>query len=491
MGAALAYDASAPDTGVSWPFVWYLRDFTNQRAFDQPTRSLRDSVVVIVDQKNFDKIEPALGPGYYRMDYIRMWWPMQDYFNLVSDRDPSIPFDENYPCKGALGFFRLFKSRDYSRVCHALGDPGIRAGILQIWLNRDYTRYSQALGRTDLTLTTWNPADQMRLYIRKDVASQIWNYGIGPSLSETTDDPTEGKTVVLSADLMLGLDSPNRVALNAPRQIAFAQDGTFYVADSRNHRILHLDLDGRVLHEWGSFADGANTPAPPGTFNEPWGAAVGPDGSVYAADTWNHRIQKFTSTGQFVTMWGVFGQGETEYSFYGPRGLAVDGQGHVYVADTGNKRIAVFDADGKFLAEFGSAGFDPGQFDEPVAVAVDDEGMVYVTDTWNQRVQTFFPSEDGMRFIPAKQWDVYGWFGQSTENKPFIAVNDRGHVFITDPEGYRVMEFDGDGQLLRVWGDLGDSPAGFGLAAGIAIDPDGHVWVTDAAYNRIMRFTLP
>ena len=41
MGVALAYDASAPNTGVSWPFVWYLRDFTNQRSFDQPTRPAR------------------------------------------------------------------------------------------------------------------------------------------------------------------------------------------------------------------------------------------------------------------------------------------------------------------------------------------------------------------------------------------------------------------------------------------------------------------
>ena len=92
-GVALAYDASAPDTGVSWPFVWYLRDYTQQTSFDQPTRSLRDSVVVIVDEKNFDKIEPALGPGFYRMDYIRMWWPMQDYFSLSYDRDrkPAIP----------------------------------------------------------------------------------------------------------------------------------------------------------------------------------------------------------------------------------------------------------------------------------------------------------------------------------------------------------------------------------------------------------------
>src|SRR5690606_23332785 len=48
MNLALAYDASAPDTGVSWPMVWYLRDFTNTRSFDQPTRSLRESVFVIV-----------------------------------------------------------------------------------------------------------------------------------------------------------------------------------------------------------------------------------------------------------------------------------------------------------------------------------------------------------------------------------------------------------------------------------------------------------
>ncbi|MBI3738016.1 MAG: TIGR03663 family protein, partial [Chloroflexi bacterium] len=86
MGVNIAYDASAPDTGVSWPFVWYLRDFTNQHSFDQPTRALRDSTIVIVDSKNFDKIEQALGPGYYRIDYIRMWWPNQDYFNLTSDR---------------------------------------------------------------------------------------------------------------------------------------------------------------------------------------------------------------------------------------------------------------------------------------------------------------------------------------------------------------------------------------------------------------------
>jgi uncharacterized protein (TIGR03663 family) len=491
-GVALAYDASAPDTGVSWPFVWYLRDFTQQTSFDQPTRSLRESVLVIVDEKNFDKIEPALGPGYYRMDYIRMWWPMQDYFNLSYDRDPNQPFPEDYACKGVVGFLKLAKTKDFTPLCEAFTNPAIRAGIIQIWLNRDYTKYAEAKGRTDLTLTTWSPADKMRFYIRQDVAAKIWNYGIAPTVLETTEDPTEGKYVSLTADRILDISTENPVGLNAPRSLAFAKDDTIYVADSRNHRILHLDMNGNVLHEWGSFADGVGTPIGPGTFNEPWGVAVAPDGSVYVTDTWNHRVEKFTSSGKFITAWGVFGQGETPDAFYGPRGLAVDSKGRVYVTDTGNKRIAVFDPSGNFLTDFGSAGFDPGQFDEPVGITIDKNGTVYVTDTWNKRVQTFTPVEiEGkLSFIPAKQWDVYGWFGQSLDNKPFIAVNNDLHVFITDPDGYRIMEFDADGTLIRVWDDL-DSESSLGLPSGIAIDNEGHVWITDSTNNRLRRYTLP
>jgi sugar lactone lactonase YvrE len=493
MGVALAYDASAPDTGVSWPFVWYLRDFTNQRSFDQPTRSLRDSQIVIVDEKNFDKIEPALGPGYYRMDYIRMWWPMQDYFTLSYERDPSQPFPEDYACSGLLSVFKLNKSRDYTTLCEAFTNPDIRAGIFQIWLNRDYTKYAEAKGRTDLTLTTWSPADKMRLYIRQDVVSQIWNYGVAPAPVETVQDPTEGKYVALAADLIWNVAGADQIPLNAPRSLAFAGDGSVFVADSRNHRVVHIDSQGNVINTWGTFADGVSEPAGPGTFNEPWGIAVGPDGSVYVTDTWNHRIEKFTSAGKFITSWGVFGQGETPDSLYGPRGLAIDPQGRIYLTDTGNKRVLVFDSNGNFITQFGGAGLDPGQFDEPVGIAIDKNGTVYVVDTWNQRVQTFIPSEsDGiLSFLPEKQWDVYGWFGQSLENKPYIAVNDQLHVFVTDPDGFRVQEFDSEGTLIRTWGDYGDGNTSFGSPSGITIDQEGHVWVTDSVYNRLMRFTLP
>lgn len=467
LNAVVAYDASAPDTGVSWPMVWYLRDFTTLRSFDQPTRSLREAVAVIVDQKNFDKINAALGDEFYQFDYIRMWWPNQDYFNL-----------------------------DKARVVNAIIDPQIREGIFDIWFDRDYTTYAQAIGSTSMTLTTWQPADQMRLYIRKDVAAKIWNYGVGPAEAPVTVDPYEAGTIMIPADQIFGADRYPPLGLNAPRAIAAGLNEDIYVADSRNNRILHIAADGSLLQEWGTFADNTNGNAPTSTFYEPWGVAVGPDGSVYVTDTWNHRVQKFTEDGEPVTIWGQYGQPlpeapETQSSFWGPRGIAVDAQGNVFVADTGNKRIAVFDEDGNYITEFGTAGLDPGQFDEPVGVAVASDGTVYVTDTWNQRIQSFIPNEDGTAYFPLQQWDVNGWFGQSLENKPFIAVSPEKHVFITDPEGYRVIEFTENGEFVRTWGDFGAGPDEIGLAAGVAVDPAGFIWVTDAGNNRILRYTLP
>lgn len=467
LNAVVAYDASAPDTGVSWPMVWYLRDFTALRSFDQPTRSLREAVAVIVDAKNFDKIEGALGDGFYRFDYIRMWWPNQDYF-----------------------------ATDPTRFENALANPAIREGIFDIWFNRDYTKYAQATNNNSMTLTTWEPSDRMRLYIRKDVTSQIWNYGVGPSVAPAAQDPYKAGEITVAADQIFGAENFPPNGLNAPRSIAVGVNNDLYVADSRNHRIVHFSQDGTLLNAWGSFADISTGNAPLGTFNEPWGVAVGPDGSVYVTDTWNHRVQKFTADGKPIKSWGQYGQPspdvpESASSFWGPRGIAVDKTGRVYVADTGNKRIAIFDQEGKYITEFGSGGFDPGQFDEPVGVAVGPSGTVYVTDTWNQRIQTFVPDATHQFYVPTKQWDVNAWFGQSLDNKPFIALDANENVYITDPEGYRIIEFTSDGKFVRTWGEFGSGPEELGLAAGIAIDQEGHAWVTDAGNNRVLRYTLP
>ena len=61
---------------------------------------------------------------------------------------------------------------------------------------------------------------------------------------------------------------------------------------------------------------------------------------MYVADTGNHRIQKFSPSGQFLAKWGSEGSDDAQFVF--PIGVAVDGAGDVYVTDTGNDRVQVF-----------------------------------------------------------------------------------------------------------------------------------------------------
>jgi DNA-binding beta-propeller fold protein YncE len=190
-------------------------------------------------------------------------------------------------------------------------------------------------------------------------------------------------------------------------------------------------------------------------------------------------------------MWGYFGQAEAPDALWGPRDITVSADGIVYVSDTGNKRIVLFDSDGNPISEFGEAGLAPGQFDEPVGIAIDDQGqLLFVADTWNQRIQSFMASTD-YEYQPLNSWDIVGWYGQSLDNKPYLAVDSQGYIYATDPEGYRVLQFTAQGEFVRFWGDLSAGPDGFGLVGAIAVDAEDGIWVTDPGNHRIMHFALP
>ncbi len=72
-------------------------------------------------------------------------------------------------------------------------------------------------------------------------------------------------------------------------------------------------------------------------------------------------------------------------------GVAVDGDGNVFVADFYNHRIQKFSPKGDFLTSIGEPGNGPGQFDRPTDVVVDAEGNLYVVDFGNDRIQKFSP----------------------------------------------------------------------------------------------------
>jgi predicted membrane-bound mannosyltransferase/streptogramin lyase len=452
----------AYDNHSLYPYWWYFRDYPNLDYFgEQPSKTLKDDPIVLVGNPNYDKVDPILNKGFYKFEYLRLWWPNQDYYELT-----------------------------WPRIINAIKDPKIRAGIFDIWLNRDYKLYAEATGSSTMTLETWEPAERIRLYINKNIASQIWDLGLAPVAAVEEVDPYAKVKVDLQPDLVIGGPGKDPGLFDAPRGLAVASDGSLFVADSRNNRIQHLRADGSVIGMWGSFADSSKGEAAGGTFNEPWGVAVGPDGSVYVTDTWNHRVEKFDANGTFITMWGYFGQAEKPEAFWGPRGIYVDVNNHVFVADTGNKRIVVFDANGAFITQFGTYGLESGQFDEPVGVWGDKNGNIYVADTWNQRIQVFAPDATGTNYGVSLSWDVNAWNGQSLDNKPFLTVDGEGHIFAVDPEGYRILEFASDGTIIRTWGDYSLDTDGFGLASGVAVDPQGNIWVSDGANMRLLHFIV-
>jgi sugar lactone lactonase YvrE len=93
-------------------------------------------------------------------------------------------------------------------------------------------------------------------------------------------------------------------------------------------------------------------------------------------------------------------------------------------------------------------------------------------------------------FTYLSQWPIVGWYGQSLDNKPYVALDAQGRVLVSDPEGYRLLVFTAEGQPLETWGDFGQDAQTFGLPSGLAVDEAGAVWVADTNNNRVMRFSL-
>ncbi len=451
----------AYDNDVRYPYWWYMRDYPNKLDFgSEVTKSLQDYPIIVVGTSNFARIEPVVKEDYYQYEYKRMWWPNED----------------------------LYRNWSLSRILDDLKSPAKRSALWELWFNRDYTEYAVAFNNPSLTLATWSPADNARMFIRKDVAAKIWEFGISPKPEEPKIDPYASGLINLEPELAIAVGG--ELPFSAPRDIATAPDGSLFVADSRNHRIVHLDASGMFLNAWGGYGNVLDGEVPGGLFNEPWGVAVGPDGLVYVADTWNHRIQVFSPDGEFLRMWSSFDVAGVLDGFWGPRGIAVDKDNRVFVTDTGKQRVVIFDSQGNYLTQFGGVGLDAGNLDEPVGIDIAADGHVYIADTWNYRIQVFAPDAGGLQYQSVTMWDMDAWSSDTLDNKPFLALDQSGNVYVTDPDQGRVIVFTEDGEFLKVWGGF-DNTYTMNVISGVTIGTDGSVWVSDAFSNTLLKFVMP
>ena len=310
------------------------------------------------------------------------------------------------------------------------------------------------------------------------------SYPITPRPTYTSSTPTARvKSATLKASPLAGVfvdkwgtEGSGDGQFNSPGDVAVDSFGSIYVADTGNHRIQKFNSDGVFKYRWGDVGSGDEQ------FNSPRDVAVAPDGSVYVADASN-LIQKFTSNGVFVSKWGTYGKRDGELS--SPRGLAVASDGSVYVADAGNDRIQKFTSEGVFVNKWGGVGPGDGQFNSPRDVAVASDGSVYVADAGNHRIQKF--TSEGV-FVT--KWGSPGSGDGQFDRLNGIGLASDGSVYVTDKGNNRIQKFTSEGVFVSKWGTNGAGDGEFRNPRGVAVASDGSVYVADYGNHRIQKFSV-
>lgn len=467
----------AYDDDVAWPYTWYLRDYPNHYYYGAtPSTSLLDSPVILMGSRNWSKIDAtlqeALDQDYRSYTLTFLWWPMEEYRNIGWSSFLGVyPENQSTPDQPARGIFS--------------GD--VRQALWQIFFYRDFKRYGEVFGGT-YSAGQWPLRHEFRMYIRNDAITELWVEG--DAIAEVPEDepvvpdlPAEDiyQDLPLTVNPELVITNSDNGGLVLPRNMAVGPDGNLYIADSGQHRIVVLDSAGRFLRTWGTQG------SEPGQFNEPWGIAVDEE-AVYVADTWNHRLQKFTLEGRLLKVIGQPGDQNADPLqglglFFGPRAVTLLDGNRMLVTDTGNHRLQLLDRDGTPLQAVGGRGSFVGLFSEPVGLAYTPDGLIGVADTWNKRVQ-FFTSA----LLPDSNWPVLTWAGESTDNKPYMAVDSQGRVYLTDPEKSRVLVFTPLGEYVGYFDGAGLDGSKLGLPVGLAIDAEDRIYVVDTVGGRVIRY---
>ena len=289
--------------------------------------------------------------------------------------------------------------------------------------------------------------------------------------------------------------------LRSPSGVAVDKAGNVYVADTANHRVRRIGLDGRIdtvagTGEAGYGGDGGLAIA--AKLKSPMGVAVDAAGNVYISDTGNHAIRWVTRAGLIETWAGTGTAGAVgdngaakKAQLNRPQGLAVDADGNLTIADTENHRVAKVSALGWFTVVAGRG--TPGNggdgvlaktatLTRPTDVSFDAQGLLYILDGGNKRIRWVnaqgimmgFPSE-GLVEPVSLAWSSDGLY---------VADAGRHRVYLMSPNSSRA-EIAGTGEP----GFAGDE----GLAAraqlnrpmDLAITPSGDLLIADQENHRV------
>jgi sugar lactone lactonase YvrE len=250
--------------------------------------------------------------------------------------------------------------------------------------------------------------------------------------------------------------------LHGPYDLAIDNSGSLYISDQQNNCIRKVSngIIARVAGSTISGYSGDGGLAINAKLDWPEGISLNSAGTLFIADTPNHRVRQLSTNGLIATFAGNGNSNEsgdggaaTNAALLYPTSVAVDCMGNLFIADSGGY-VRKVDTNGVITTVAGilnDAGYsgDGGAatnalLNSPLGVAVDSVGNLFIADWGNQRI---------------RRVDVNG--------------------LITTFAGNGNVGFSGDGSVA--------TNAMLHFPMGMAVDNGGNLYIADSWNNRIRR----
>lgn len=314
--------------------------------------------------------------------------------------------------------------------------------------------------------------------------------------------------------------------LTQPFGVDFGPDGTIYIVEMvKGERLRAINAKGLLATLAGATGDkghaGDGGPGPQARFNGMHSLAVGPDGCVYLADTWNNCVRKFDPKTGIVSAFA--GTGEKGFSgdggpaakakFGGCYCVSFDPAGKaLFITDLDNHRIRKVDlATGivTTVAGNGKKGVPKDGEDataeplvDPRAHAVDAKGNLYILER-SGHVLRVVGADGKIRTVAGTGKPGMGSgkaMAAAMRGPKHLCIDKDGSVLIADTENHRIVRYvPGEEKLVPVAGTgkkgtagFGDDPlkAEFNQPHGVIVHPKtGEVYISDATNGRVLKIT--
>ncbi len=236
--------------------------------------------------------------------------------------------------------------------------------------------------------------------------------------------------------------------LNGPNAITIDGAGNLFIVDAGNNRVLRVAAGGDKQDV-----------VPFGGLNAPMGVAIDHAGNLYVADSQNNRVVTLPAGSNTQQVLAFTGLSE-------PSDVAVDSVGTVYVADTANSRIVKMPA-----GTTAQQALPFGGLLLPSGVAVDAAGTVYTTNAAGKG--------SVLRLRPgATTADPMGFAG--LQRRPWsVTVDGVGNVYAVSEKPSRILKLSPTQRMLPF--------TGLALPIAVAVGGDGSVYVADHDNNRVLK----